>query len=182
MVRGRGTAVGKWEAVVEEPQQQIVHGEHGLPMTAAAPPVAEDNDPNHENFKFRHKDKRPVHDVYDDDEWDSAALGSIKLKSKERKIGHEPEAAAEAGKGNTGWSKIGKAKEEVKEEVKTEGGVEAKEEVKTEDAAPSAFKTEPAVTDSNPVAEVKAEPEAEVAPASGSLFKKRRPPPSSRKK
>lgn len=197
MVRGRGTNVGEWEEV-KEAAPAMTYTEDGVPALDLKRKAEEEED--HNNFKFQHRDKRPAHDVYDDDDWDpKAALGSIKLKTKEKKLGEaapeskpavkKEEATDKAGFSKVGWS--GKlnmtegdpVKEEPKDEGKDEGDskpalddvaeptaeskvVEPATEIKTEAAAPETVAAAP-----------------EPAPSSGaSMFKKRRPPPSSRKK
>lgn len=197
MVRGRGTNVGEWEEV-KEAAPAMTYTEDGVPALDLKRKAEEEED--HNNFKFQHRDKRPAHDVYDDDDWDpKAALGSIKLKTKEKKLGEaapesEPAVKKEEATDKAGFSKVGwsgkldmtegdPVKEEPKDEGKDEGDskpalddvaeptaeskvVEPATEIKTEAAAPETVAAAP-----------------EPAPSSGaSMFKKRRPPPSSRKK
>ena len=78
--------MGKWEEVVETPVQQAYDdaessgtykrklGEYGV----------DDNAAEGEEFKFAHRDKRPVRDPYAADDWDpDAVLGKMKIKTKE---------------------------------------------------------------------------------------------------
>ncbi|WOO76775.1 Zinc finger protein ZOP1 [Vanrija pseudolonga] len=211
MVRGRGTAVGAWEEVVEP---KVVYGADGLPelkRKADEAEVVDEDDPD--SFKFSHRDKRPVRDVWDDDDWDpKAALSGLKLKSKgsagdnpaEAKPTPAPAAApvapgaaldrsAWSGKLELGAGSSGAAA------ARAEGESESKEdkpdapdaapEPKAEDEAKPADAAQLADSkpDVKPGAEAaaavpaSAEPAAEPA-APSSMFKKRRPPPSSRKK
>lgn len=179
MVRGRGTKVGEWEEVTITPEPVAPE---------PVPELVDEDDP--ENFKFKHKEKRPIRDVYDDDEWDAKAiLGSLKLKKKETADGAEAEPAeaptASAPTAGAGWAKIENGENGVKVEdikaddaVKTEDGVKAEDGVREE--ASETHVSDPPLKDSAPV---KTEPDVKPDPApSAGLFKKRRPPPSSRKK
>lgn len=108
-LKGRAAKeIGAWETVVETSQPQVYYtqdevlggkrklGEYNVNDEAA----------EGEDFKFAHKDKRPVRDPYDDDDWDpKAALGQIKLKSKVKK-----DESSERASG-------------VKQELQTEKGV-----------------------------------------------------------
>lgn len=185
MVRGRGTSVGKWEEVVATP----------TPPPAGfveETKVEQTEEEEMANFKFQHRDKRPLRDVYDDDDVDTTALLGIKLKSKERKVG-EADVKGEAGfkeeKGGAGFSKGGWGKAETgKVEVKEE--VEVKVEAAADEALAEVVKAEPGVEDKKPSLDASPAPPPAAAatateqPASSgaSMFKKRRPPPSSRKK
>lgn len=203
MVRGRDTKVGGWEEVTTP---VIVYGVDGVPVpqhgegsgsAGAAAPAYEDD---HDNFKIQQGTKRPVRDVYDDDEFDpQALLGGLKFKSKERKIGEaEPEApkeeAKEEGKpesGGKGWAKISinpndsnvKCELEVSDELEavTAAHAESSDANGLDDAKPEIKPTMTVIPEPSPVP---AAASAEAGSSSGgsSMFKKRRPPPSSRKK
>lgn len=171
MVRGRTTKVGEWEEVVV-PSPSAEGGADGGEKRKA-----EEDPEDLREFKIQQKKHA---DPYDDDDWDPSALTKLKFKSKEKKIGEqEPEVKEEQiGEGNrAGLSAWAKA------EVKTE----PREDVKVEHAEASEVKQEPDVkTEAGqpepPVKPEPAEPPAPAPSAGGSLFKKRRPPPSSRKK
>jgi WW domain-binding protein 4 len=178
-----------------------------------------------ETFKFQHKDKRPVRDPYDDDEWDpKKALGGLKIKTKEQKMfetkkEQSPQSAVKDEKQNEGgldrekWSGRLELQEGPSRPgmvfapngggwVKTEGSSsQPAEEVNQEpvDQKPS-FEEEADVTvpgsDKAQIAMQAPEAESETAPLdvkpnsaatetetpAAGLFKKRRPPPSNRKK
>lgn len=174
MVRGRGTKVGKWEEVVAAPTPPL-EGEGFVPEEK----VEETEEEEAANFKFQHRDKRPLRDVYDEDEVDTGALLGIKLKSKERKVGdvevknEAKEEKGEAGFSRGGWGKA--AEEDVKEEFKHEA---------TEGAADENSKAVKMEAGEEKKPDLDAAPGTAEPPAlfGASMFKKRRPPPSSRKK
>lgn len=127
-------------------------------------------------------------DPYDDDDWDPSSLASLKFKSKEKKTGvKEPEVkgkqngeGSSSAAGGSRWARADDVKTEPGQDVKAEpaettGAVKQEPDVKQDPDV----KQEPAEPDQA----AKTEPAETPAPAAGgSLFKKRRPPPSSRKK
>lgn len=210
MVRGRGTAVGAWEEVVEP---KVVYGADGLPelkRKADEAEVVDEDDPD--SFKFSHRDKRPVRDVWDDDDWDpKAALSGLKFKSKaaagdkpaEERPTPAPAAVPvapgaaldrsawsgklELGSGSSGAAAAADAEAKEEKPDASEAKPETKTEVEAKPADAAQPDSKPVVSDVKPEAEAAAaEPAAaEPAPepaAASSMFKKRRPPPSSRKK
>lgn len=118
---------------------------------------------NHEGFKIQKKK-----DPYADDEWDPRSAIKGKVKKEAMNVKYDP------GLDRTEWT--GKLEMEDKSKARglafQEGGGWVKVDVEAEVAAMNELYEEPVI---EAEAEVKQEPE-------GSLFKKRRPPPSSRKK
>lgn len=167
MVRGRTTKVGEWEEVV-------VPSPSAETEETAEKRKAEEDPEDLREFKLQQKKHADPYD--DDDDWDPAALTTLKFKSREKKIGEkEPEVKSEQSQGSvagpSGWAKA-EVKTEPPEGVKAEpaeGAEAVKQETGDEKDAAPAVRAEPAETPAP-------------APAGGSLFKKRRPPPSSRKK
>lgn len=98
-LKGRAAAaIGAWEEVVETPPQATWSEEGGEGYKRKLGEyMVDDNMAEGEGFKFAHRDKRPVRDPYDDDDWDpKAALGKIKFKSKSSGAKREDEVKAEA--------------------------------------------------------------------------------------
>ncbi|WVQ73478.1 hypothetical protein IAR50_003050 [Cryptococcus sp. DSM 104548] len=199
-LKGQAGEVGQWEEVALPPPAPVAEATEVI--AGAKRPREEDEEG--EGWKFEHKGKKPVFDPYDDD-WDPSFLKSLKVKKKEgasskdakveeerARVKEEKEAAEieERGLKREGWS--GKLEwKSVKEENGTVK-VEVKEEGKEADVRPGFVKLE-SVNASTPVpvqeSTVKSELQVESAPAlepapapGGGMFKKRRPPPSNRKK
>ena len=109
-IKGRAAKdIGAWETVVEPAPVPMYYSEEGAVMGKRKLGEYDVNDEaaEGEEFKFAHKDKRPVRDPYDDDDdWDpKAALGQIRLKSKTK--------TEDGGKANV-----------VKQELQQEKGVD----------------------------------------------------------
>jgi WW domain-binding protein 4 len=244
-VKGRAAnAPGAWQVVVdpqagldeeEDDGQGIVEGSWGGKRKLGEYAVEDDEKAEGEEFKFAHRDKRPVRDPYDEDDWDpKAALGGLKFKSKDKGLGgttarvkseeeikREQEGALDRAKWtgrlelnkvettpstaetkpkqeglayvDGGWNKVEDAQDTtgsgneatqsdskpvLDEDVKPDLP-ESHEPVSKDESKVTTTKTTEAVAE-----DVKPDvsaPVSDPAPPS-SLFKKRRPPPSNRKK
>jgi hypothetical protein len=85
-IKGRAARdVGKWEEVVETPVQAYTDAEaSGTYKRKLGEYGVDDNAAEGEEFKFAHRDKRPLRDPYATDDWDpDAVLGKMKIKTKE---------------------------------------------------------------------------------------------------
>jgi WW domain-binding protein 4 len=85
-LRGRAGEPGAWEVVAEPVTQagwvegQAKGGKRKLGDYA----LGEEED--HEDFKFQHRDKRPVNDVWEEEEWDPRrAFGGLRVRVKEER-------------------------------------------------------------------------------------------------
>lgn len=187
MVRGRDTKIGAWkEVTVGTPA--LSYDAEGNPVVGEKRKIEEEEDEEGEGFKFQHRDKRPVRDPYDEDEWDASALGGLKFKSK-GKAKEEEEDGKEEEEEVKPDTKPGFAKAEVGEvdlddsKVKLEnGGGEDVQESLPEAAAELKPDIKPKLESLATEAPTSVASSSEGAAPAAGLFKKRRPPPSSRKK
>ncbi|WVQ84351.1 hypothetical protein IAT38_006503 [Cryptococcus sp. DSM 104549] len=206
-IKGRAGEAGQWEEVVVPPP--VAYATEGAGAAGAGKRPWEEVDQEHEEgegWKLEHK-KKAVHDPYDDD-WDPKSL-NLKVKVKEEKKfvdkGKEKQEDGPGALDRTGWTGKLELKPSARQPssdkkrvysselggwVENEGAKNVKQEdggaeVKVEEGNGNAAGDVVTGVKSEPVAEedgVKPAVEAE-APAAGSgMFKKRRPPPSSRKK
>ena len=115
MLKGRAGEAGAWGEVVETPVYAHTNGEpstNGGKRKLGQYDVEEEEDG--ETFAFRSRDKRPVRDPYDDDDWDpKAVLGGLKLKKREAGARTPPppppvmppvEAETESGLDRSKWT------------------------------------------------------------------------------
>lgn len=207
-MRSKVGQAGEWETIVEP--VAVVTPETEPAEVKRKLGEYDGKDEEEENFKFQHRGKRPVRDVYADDDYDPmAVLGSLKMKVK-KENGVATEATDHAislpvGDGSGGWT--GK----IELEAGSSGAMRSRGWVKVEDA----LKPEPdqaaetdqlveadkAVQDTEedvkpnlgaqtaeniPVGEdenpdLSADGKS-ISSATGGLFKKRRPPPGGGRK
>lgn len=205
MVRGRDTKVGAWQEV-KVPTPSVTYDAEGAPVIGAKRKI-EDEEEEADSFKFERKEKKPVRDPYDEDDWDPSALGTLKFKGKGKanteKNGHGEELEPQPGPDIKQEIKV-----EIKEEdlldrsngkvvIQLDGDVKlenayTKEEIETgpipDNDTKQSIDVKPDVSSTaneSPAPETTSvsQPTQEASSAGApGLFKKRRPPPSSRKK
>ena len=87
---GRAGEAGAWETI-EEPHSSSVQqlgwvDVEGGGKRKLGEYLLEEEEDNVENFKFQHRDKRPVNDLWDDEDWDPRrALGDLEVIVKEER-------------------------------------------------------------------------------------------------
>lgn len=217
MIKNKEANIGQWEEVVDEPTG-LHTGRGGAP--------GQDEDEEGEGWKFQHKGKRPVRDLYEDDDFDPGALSKMRKKHKpgvpedpafssEQELKRELDREAWSGKIDLDGGLSPKKKDGLMYQpgggwVKLEGGPDGLPPVHDEDVKPdpnqiAAGAMETSMPSTGTADAVDTTPQSAVAkedmkptlvdgniktteaaldtePSTGGLFKKRRPPPSSRKK
>jgi len=84
MVRNRVGEPGGWQEVVEEQPQLAWMGTSGDGKRKLGEYGVDEE--NGEHFRFQHRDKRPVKDVWDDEDWDPRrALEGLRMRVKEER-------------------------------------------------------------------------------------------------
>ena len=99
---GRAGEIGAWETVEDPVLPAAGWSGHGVEGKRKLGEYALGEEEDGESFKFQHRDKRPVNDVWDEEEWDpKRALGGLRVKLKEeRRFGETAWGASGSGSGS----------------------------------------------------------------------------------